>query len=123
MAAHQNKTVKSLVKHLHSLGIPYFDLRSQEGDRQGVRLATFHKVKGMEFRVMFLLGLSEATLPHRFRGFNLLSESNRTKAIQMQKALMYVGMSRARDVLELTGVGKPSTWVGWEDRWGRLLLI
>lgn len=112
IAAIQNKSIKEILKKIHARGMPYYDLRSQEGDRHGVRISNFHKVKGLEFRIMILVGLSASALPYRYQGFNLLSDANQDKAIQQQKALLYVAMSRARDVLVLTGSGASSDWVG-----------
>jgi len=48
------------------------------------------------------------SVAHPFRRFNLLSPRNQERAIQQQKALLYVAMSRARDLLTLIGTGNKS---------------
>jgi DNA helicase-2/ATP-dependent DNA helicase PcrA len=62
------------------------------GDR--VALLTLHAAKGLEFRVVFIVGLEDGILPLRFGpGDDMLAEERR---------LFYVGMTRAGDRLILT---------------------
>jgi uncharacterized protein (TIGR00375 family) len=62
------------------------------GDR--VSLLTLHAAKGLEFRVVFIVGLEDGILPLRFGpGDDMLAEERR---------LFYVGMTRAAHHLVLT---------------------
>jgi uncharacterized protein (TIGR00375 family) len=62
------------------------------GDR--VALLTLHAAKGLEFRVVFIVGLEDGILPLRFGpADDMLAEERR---------LFYVGMTRAADHLILT---------------------
>jgi DNA helicase II / ATP-dependent DNA helicase PcrA len=62
------------------------------GDR--VALLTLHAAKGLEFRVVFVVGLEDGILPLRFGpGEEMLAEERR---------LFYVGMTRAADHLVLS---------------------
>lgn len=111
VCAFRNQDLKKLISSLHKQGIPYYDLRTSKGSQTGIRVSSFHGVKGMEFRVVILTGISAKELPHKFRGFNLLNEEKQKEAIRSQKSLLYVAMSRARDVLILSGTGAASSWV------------
>ncbi len=61
----------------------------------GVTIATLHTAKGLEWDVVFLCGVVEGTLPITYA---LDSPS----AVEEERRLLYVGMTRARDQLHLS---------------------
>jgi len=57
-------------------------------------LLTLHAAKGLEYKVLFIAGLNDGTLPHS-RSFDDL------EAMQEERRLLYVGITRAKDRLYL----------------------
>ncbi|MFN2465478.1 MAG: ATP-dependent helicase, partial [Candidatus Dormibacteria bacterium] len=71
------------------------DVDSLEEERPGLTLITLHMVKGLEFPVVFMVGMEEGLLPH----MRALEEGE--AGIVDERRLCYVGMTRARRRLYL----------------------
>lgn len=67
---------------------------------QGVTLSSLHAAKGLEWDAVFLVGLNEGTLPiqHALGGGGAAEEA----AVEEERRLLYVGVTRAREVLSLS---------------------
>jgi superfamily I DNA/RNA helicase len=74
-----------------------------------VKILTIHSAKGLEFPVVFVLGLHEGTLPHTLRA---MDDEEAELALERDRTLLYVGMTRAAEALYLvTSVDKPSPFL------------
>ncbi len=94
---------------LHRVGIPYNDrVEDKRRDKTGVLLSTLHGLKGLEFKVVFLVDVTDATCPVRIHGYDTMPEIKRREHLQAERALLYVAMSRAISVLTITGTGQAS---------------
>ncbi|MCR6687717.1 DNA helicase II [Pseudoxanthomonas sp.] len=79
--------------------LSYAALEAGEGqaqaDEDGVQLMTLHSAKGLEFPLVFLVGVEEGVFPSS----KSLEESGR---LEEERRLAYVGITRARHKLVLT---------------------
>ena len=66
-------------------------------------LLTLHAAKGLEFPIVFIIGLNDGTLPHS-RSFE------DPEAMQEERRLLYVGITRAKDRLYLVNAQNRSTY-------------
>jgi len=70
------------------------DISSHQEDNNEVTLMTIHSAKGLEFDVVFLIGMEEGIFPHNMS----LMEDN----LEEERRLCYVGITRARERLYIT---------------------
>ena len=63
-------------------------------DTAQVTLMTIHNAKGLEYRVVFLIGMEEGIFPH--------ARSIEDNEVEEERRLAYVGMTRAMERLTLT---------------------
>lgn len=68
-----------------------------------VTLMTLHNAKGLEFPVVFVVGVEEGLLPHR-------SSLGSDAELEEERRLLYVGITRAQDRLYLTLSEERETW-------------
>jgi hypothetical protein len=86
----------ALLTALKAAGISARDYRIDDGlaDGDSVLVSTLHNSKGHEFRAVFLLGLTEGTVPHVY--------SQEPEEMEREAALFYVAMTRAKELLYLS---------------------
>jgi DNA helicase II / ATP-dependent DNA helicase PcrA len=70
---------------------------------------TLHSAKGLEFPVVFLVGLEQGLLPHS-RSMNDPIE------LEEERRLCYVGVTRAQEQLFLTYAMERFVWGSWEKK-------
>lgn len=63
-------------------------------EKSPVSLMTLHAAKGLEFSLVFICGMEEGLFPHPF--------STKAEALEEERRLFYVGMTRAKGLLILT---------------------
>ncbi|MDE6292942.1 MAG: ATP-binding domain-containing protein [Bacilli bacterium] len=71
------------------------DISQHKEDGDEVTLMTIHSAKGLEFTVVFLVGMEEGIFPHA----NSVGEED---GLEEERRLCYVGITRAKEILYLT---------------------
>ncbi|GAA1920793.1 DNA helicase PcrA [Streptomyces sodiiphilus] len=76
----------------------------EEGEETGViTLMTLHTAKGLEFPTVFLTGMEDGVFPH-------MRSLGKTKELEEERRLAYVGITRARERLYVTRSTLRSAW-------------
>ncbi|BBA79922.1 ATP-dependent DNA helicase [cyanobacterium endosymbiont of Rhopalodia gibberula] len=89
-----------------SLSSDFDDLKEEE---KKVSLMTLHSAKGLEFPVVFLVGLEQGLLPH-------IRSLNDPLSLEEERRLCYVGLTRAQEQLFLTYARERFVWGSKETK-------
>lgn len=76
-----------------------------------VVMATMHRSKGLEFRVVVCMGCEDAQIPPTAVLRDVVDPSERAAAIERERNVLYVACTRARERLLVTWTGKASPLV------------
>jgi len=80
----------------------------QEGEEK-ISLMTLHSAKGLEFPIVFLVGLEQGILPHSRSIYDPLE-------LEEERRLCYVGITRAQEQLFLTYCHERFMWGSFEKK-------
>ena len=91
--------------------IPYKEIENDDEldfNDNSIKLLTMHLIKGLEFKVVMIVGLNDKYMP--LKSFvNEFEDSDFAES--MDRKLLYVGMTRATEQLFLTSDGNPSKFI------------
>jgi len=71
------------------------DITEHKDTDDAITLMTFHSAKGLEFKIVFMVGMEEGLMPHS----NSFCEED---GIEEERRLCYVGITRAKERLYIT---------------------
>jgi DNA helicase-2/ATP-dependent DNA helicase PcrA len=95
----ENNQEPTLDGFLSSVALSGREFGSGKDKQQGlnaVSLMTYHSAKGLEFPMVYMIGMEEGVLPHR------RSITGEIDSVDEERRLCYVGVTRAQDELTLT---------------------
>ncbi len=112
----KTKLVQDFIKWVNALGkkqhMPLDELlnflslqtnQEEDASEDAIRMMTLHAAKGLEFEHVYLIGVEEGILPHA----NSLADAEvENSAVEEERRLMYVGMTRAMQQLKISYVKK-----------------
>jgi len=112
IGARTNRLVERYSKILDQADIANEQIEGQSTPkRPGVRLATMHRLKGLEFKKVLLCGVQDGEVPLRLSDTSFADEASRQDHEKQERCLFYVASTRARDELVITGFGAASTFM------------
>ncbi len=86
--------------------------RAEDRTTAGVRLATMHRVKGLEFDRVIIAGVNDGVVPEP-KAMQETMDSAIQKADELkERSLLYVAATRAKKEVLITSFGKPSVYLG-----------
>lgn len=110
IAARTRQLYKDVQDELHRDGVKYGEIKEgkKRGDQDGLSFCTFHSLKGLEYRVVILVGVNERSMPSiatQSYPFNNMDAAEIKDYLAGIRSLLYVAITRARQMVFLTGYG------------------
>lgn len=96
---------------LQRVGVNTVLLEQEEPRQAGVRLATMHRVKGLEYPIVLLVNVSKHDVPFPTPELRSDDPVMHAHALLRERSLLYVAASRARDALHIFYHGSPSSFL------------
>jgi superfamily I DNA/RNA helicase len=114
MVARTNNLLKQYESFLKEKDIDiYFIRRSESEDRMapGLRMATMHRVKGLEFDRVIIAGVNDGIIPYEGAGSDSSDPVVQRESEIHERALLYVSATRAKKEVIVTSFGKDSRFL------------
>lgn len=113
VVARIKKLLENLQAALSDLGIPAAIIvkDDQELPQDSVRVLTMHRAKGLEFKAVIVAYASDQFLPFYKSLERAHEKGDADEALRLDRQLLYVAMTRARDELAVFWHGKPSRFL------------
>ena len=115
ITARTNSGVEKLANALQNAGFNTRIINKDESDDPSdpaLRLATMHRVKGLEFDQVFIPGLDASQMPLRYELDQRPDQTSRELFEQQERSLLHVAATRAKKRVVISYSGKPSSLIG-----------
>ena len=113
LVARTYKLLGDYIKELPAAGIRVYEIkRSKLDDRtfDGVRVATMHRVKGLEFPYIFIVAANSRVIPLA-SAINNTDQVSIEESMTSEKCLLYVALTRAQKAAYITSYGAKSEFL------------
>lgn len=113
VVARTHKVIEDYIAKFTANGLRSYEIRQNKLDDRnydGLRIATMHRVKGLEFRYVFVVSVNNRIVPlaSAIDHTDAISEKETTTA---EKCLLYVALTRAQKGAYITSYGKKSDFL------------
>jgi superfamily I DNA/RNA helicase len=113
LVARTHKLLNDYIGKLLNAGIKVYEIkRNKLDDRSfdGIRVATMHRVKGLEFPFMFIVAANNRVIPlaSAIADYDVATKN---ESLTSEKCLLYVALTRAQKAVLITSYGTKSEFV------------
>lgn len=114
IVARTKKLVDDYVTQLTKAGIRSYVIKRNKTDNRnydGLRVATMHRVKGLEFQYVFVVAVNRGYVPLE-AAIDKTDKISEAETMTSEKCLLYVALTRAQKGAYITSYGKKSEFIG-----------
>ena len=114
LVARTKSVLQKYGRALEEAGLPVCQVRRdapEDRNTPGIRLATMHRVKGLEFDTMIIAGANASQIPLQAALESTDDPAEREDRELRERTLFYVAATRAKKEVIVTGFGKKSPFV------------
>lgn len=111
--ARTHKHLSQYNSYFTSKGMRVFEIRGSKVDDRnfdGIRLATMHRIKGLEFQYIFVVACNDRVIPLA-SAINNVDPIAREDSIVSERCLLYVALTRAQKQAYITSYGRKSEFL------------
>jgi mRNA-degrading endonuclease RelE of RelBE toxin-antitoxin system len=111
--ARTNNLVQRYAEELKRRGLPCQIIgRSSEEPQPGkIHIGTMHRLKGLEYPIVFIIAANDNVIPHRRAMDSGIDGVGYSEALRKERNLLFVSATRARERLTITSYGKQSPFL------------
>lgn len=113
ITARTHNLVDNYIQAFTQHGFRCYELKKEKLDdrqQEGLRFATMHRVKGLEFQYMFVAGVNFGVVPLN-QAVDVEDTVARQEAVTSEKCLLYVALTRAQKSAYITSYGRKSKFI------------
>jgi len=114
LVARTHTLLDTYAKALETRGVRTYRLRrssAEDRNAEGLRLATMHRVKGLEFDRVVVAGVNDGVVPLAVVLNSTDDPAVKADIERQERALLYVATTRARCEVLITAAASPSPWI------------
>ena len=113
VVARTHNLLDDYIEHFALNGIRCYEIRGNKADDrglEGIRVATMHRVKGLEFQYVFIVAANSRIIPYA-AAIDHMDSVSEQETLTAEKCLLYVALTRAQKGAFISGYGKMSEFI------------
>jgi superfamily I DNA/RNA helicase len=112
--ARTKRILESYLSQLQAAGLATYEIKrntAEQRDKPGLRMATMHRVKGLEFEHVIIVAANRGIVPLEAAVVDAEDAVARRNAETGERSLLYVSLTRAKKSATITGYGPISPFL------------